>query len=350
MKDSVLYYPSIEINNEEWLKSTLLVWDRVYRIVPRNYEPQDSDDIKRAVDSDLIRSIYLDSDDLKGAVGDFEKFMASVPYTPAGLEDSDISFVHPDKVDASLYPLLDKFSRGLDSEVWIQLPREVARGYMYFLAQNVAEHRLLERCTDRPDNFAIGSYFSELANFKEEVYDEKASGFYSSLMMTDLLPKNLSQVSMEKIINVVNRSHDEKLAFRSELVDFADQFHRCESPEHARLIYTDYKNKLMQAKGNLKKSQGFLKKGGVGSLFTMGLPTSMTALGAASLAGDPFSITAISSSLLIGAVASYSDYAKTKSVKENPCGASYMISLDKAFSGRDRFPAFDRHLEEFIND
>ena len=42
-----LYYPSIEINNIEWLKTALLYWDDITRIVPSGYIPQDSDDIKR---------------------------------------------------------------------------------------------------------------------------------------------------------------------------------------------------------------------------------------------------------------------------------------------------------------
>lgn len=66
MRNSILYYPTIEIRDEEWLKSALLVWDKVYRIVPKHHVPNDSDEIKEAIDNDLIRSITLEDDDLKG--------------------------------------------------------------------------------------------------------------------------------------------------------------------------------------------------------------------------------------------------------------------------------------------
>lgn len=32
--DSILYYPHIEFQNEAWVKSSLLLWNHVYRIVP----------------------------------------------------------------------------------------------------------------------------------------------------------------------------------------------------------------------------------------------------------------------------------------------------------------------------
>lgn len=42
--DSILYYPHIEFQNEAWVKSSLLLWNHVYRIVPEGYVPNDSDD------------------------------------------------------------------------------------------------------------------------------------------------------------------------------------------------------------------------------------------------------------------------------------------------------------------
>ena len=44
--DSILYYPHIEFQNVAWVKSSLLLWNHVYRIVPEGYVPNDNDDIK----------------------------------------------------------------------------------------------------------------------------------------------------------------------------------------------------------------------------------------------------------------------------------------------------------------
>ena len=38
MFESALYYPTIDIHNERWLKSAALFWDRIETIVPESEE------------------------------------------------------------------------------------------------------------------------------------------------------------------------------------------------------------------------------------------------------------------------------------------------------------------------
>ncbi len=38
MKTKALYYPSIDIDNDRWLKSTLLYWDEINTIVPYSFK------------------------------------------------------------------------------------------------------------------------------------------------------------------------------------------------------------------------------------------------------------------------------------------------------------------------
>src|SRR5437588_12611117 len=42
-----LYYPSIEFNDDAWVKVAALYWDKLGRIVPSGYNPDDSDTIKQ---------------------------------------------------------------------------------------------------------------------------------------------------------------------------------------------------------------------------------------------------------------------------------------------------------------
>jgi len=42
------------------VKSSLLLWDHVYRIVPDDYTPMDSDEIKALIDAGLVRNVTLD--------------------------------------------------------------------------------------------------------------------------------------------------------------------------------------------------------------------------------------------------------------------------------------------------
>src|SRR5580700_7572398 len=44
--NNALYYPTIEFQDYEWLWSAALLWDRIYRIVPEGYEPDDPENIQ----------------------------------------------------------------------------------------------------------------------------------------------------------------------------------------------------------------------------------------------------------------------------------------------------------------
>lgn len=351
MKNSILYYPHIEFQNIGWLKCSLLLWDHVYRIVPSSYTPKDSTEIKHAADSGLVRSISLDENDTNGFSSKFTNFVKQLPFTPAGLEHDELAYLHPEKVGSHLYPFLEQYATGESSKGFIELPKEIVRGYMYFLSNQVAKRRCLSRCTDDIYSFSVSSYFSEDANFDELLYDQEAEGFYSSLILNDLLPINIASVPMNKIVKAAFDSKDERIRFREELSKFSHELHKCESNDHAKIILNDYKQNLITAKNEMKAAQGFLNKDDVGSIFSVGVPTSLTAYGAIiGATGNPFSIHTLASSLLIGAIAAYHDYKKTKPLEKNPYGAAYLISLDKRFSGTGTYPAFDRYLEEFVND
>ena len=351
MRDSILYYPHIEIQNERWLKSALLLWDNVYRIVPPSYTPKDSDEIEYACDNGLLRSVLLERDDIRGIAQDFQVLIDNIEYRPAGLECDEFAYLHPEKIDSTLYPALERYAVDESEEGFIALPKEVVRGYMFFLSTEVAKRRKLSRCTDDQYSFAVSSYFSEATNIDDFLYNQEARGFYSSLILDDLLPFDIGSIPMDKIIKSSDQSRDERKAFKVELERFSEQLHKCESIDHGRDILNDFKEDLEKAKENLKASQGFLNKNDVGSFVSMGVPTSAGVYGALlGAGGDPFGLYSISTSVLIGAVAAYTDYRKAHSAQNNPCGAAYLISLEKKFCGTGNYPAFDRHLEEFIND
>jgi len=350
MRPDVLYFPHIEISNIAWLKSAMLMWDRVYRIVPNGYVPNDCDEVKRAIDAGIVRAVNLETDDIQRVVKDFKSFMGNLEFLPAGLDDYQPEYLHHEKIDAHLYPLLEKHARG-ESDGWIELPREIVRGYMFFLSNQVAKRRNLSRCTDNKFVFGVSPYFSENANISSYVYDRGAELNYSALIFNDVLPFSISHVPMESIIKISSLSADEKAAFRHEIEKFTDEMCECDSKDHADAIFNDFKGKLICAKDNLRKSQGLFSAGAKGSLFTMGVPTSLTAYGALLSAGaDPFGIHAIGASIFIGAVAAYQNYKLVRSASKNPCGAGYLIAIEDELSSGNVFPAFDRYMEEFIND
>lgn len=49
-----LHYPSIEFQDIDALKRSLLIWDGIHRIVPAGYAPQDDAEVRGAVQAGAI--------------------------------------------------------------------------------------------------------------------------------------------------------------------------------------------------------------------------------------------------------------------------------------------------------
>jgi hypothetical protein len=351
VRDSVLYFPQIEVRDAGWLRNALLLWDHVYRIVPRTYSPKDSDEVKKVVDAGLLRPVFVEKADTEALTREFTSFLHGLEFYPAGLEHDEMARLHTDKIDATLYPILEKYAAAQGEDGFLELPSEVVRGYMFFLANHVANRRNLVRCTDSREAYAIAPFFSEDGNFNDYVYNREADGFYSALIFNDVMPFNVSSIPIEQVLRVAQGSKDERAEFRKELARFSEELYACESPEHAKTIMADFKRDLLAAKDRLKAAQGFLNKNDMGCLFSIGVPTAISVYTGFLGAGrDPFDVHAVSSSLAIGAIAAYYNYKQVASPRSNPYGASYLITLEKDFSSSQTVPQFHRYMEEFLND
>ena len=347
--DSILYYPHIEFQNEAWVKSSLLLWDHVYRIVPDGYSPNDSDEIKALVDEDLVRDIKLNDKDREDTFDEFLKLCDKIEdRMPAGLIPSDEDRIHPGKIDKRLYPFLDLIGEHfIDEDNWLHLSKELARGYMFKLSQVVARIRNLNRGTDDLDAWSINPYFCENANFGDFLQDPTAKGFFCSVTLEDVVPQNIGEVSAHELITFVNKRKDERKLLREKFDGFTSHLAKVSNIQHAGQINEDFVKELLDSKEQYKKSMD--KWRNITCLpISTGVPVSLTALRTfATLGKDPFSIASIAGSLIIGAICSFADFNKTKKNRD-PSYASYLINVDKLCKNVT-WQSYIR-LDEFIND
>lgn len=60
-----LYYPQVDISNTDWLRSNILLWDKIYTIVPRSIaEPYHNDEVKYLADEGIIKPYKVDSNEI----------------------------------------------------------------------------------------------------------------------------------------------------------------------------------------------------------------------------------------------------------------------------------------------
>jgi hypothetical protein len=350
LSESILYYPSIEFQSDSWVKSNLILWDRIYRIVPKDYTPNDSDNIKELIDNDLVRNITLNDSDVKITGDEFIGIYKNLPFVPAGLETYDDDRIHPDKIDKRLYPFLESISENFLKDGWLHLPSELARGYMFYLSKTVAARRNLVRGTDDPDCWSIAPFFTENVNFDEFAYANGAEGYYCSLYLEDLLPSNVGSLETSNLIKFVKNRADEKKSFREKLDLLNKKIELIEDKEQVYTEVTDYLVMVEREKCEFKKSMDLLSlKNAKASLFSVGIPIGLTALGAFGLGGDPFSLTKISGSISLAALGAYANYEMVKNTERDSSYLSYLLEIDKIPSN-SHSNKLARNFEEFIND
>ena len=350
--DSILYYPHIEFQNEAWVKSSLLLWDHVYRIVPEDYTPNDSDEIKALLDEDFVRNITLDDKDREDTFEEFLKLCDKIErHMPAGLVPSEEERIHPGKIDGRLYPYLDLIGEHfIDEDRWLHLSKELARGYMFKLSQVVARGRNLNRGTDDIDAWSINPYFSENGNFGEFLQDPEAKGFFCSVTLEDVIPQNIGEVSAKDLISFINNRKEERKLLREKFEELTNHIAKISNVQHAGLVSLDFVNDLIYSKEQYRKSMDSWRNVKTIPIST-GIPVSLTTLGTLRsfevLKNNPFNIITIASSIMIGAICSYADFYRAKTNRD-PSYSSYLIDIDRLSNNVTRHSR--ARLQEFIND
>lgn len=345
---SVLYYPSIEFQSIEWLKKALLFWDHVYRIVPAGYSPNDSNEIKLFIEKGLIIDIPVSEGEKLKAAQAFIRFRNSLEYLPAGLNDQSFDRLNKEKVDYRLYRLLDAIADEFNFKTdksWYYLPLNIARGYMFSLAQTIAESRHLVRATDSLDIWSVSPYFTEKGNFPfEDVpYKEGSEGVYCSLMIEDVFPKTVSGMSAQTIIDLNIERKDERILFRNRINKLVYRLPKIKSKEQWNDEMSFLLKDFERDKKAYKDSNGFTGKTMYQSALCVGVPAFLTAVGSGIWHDDLNLLPALS----IAAVATIAN-AKLIKQNRNPSYASYLIDIDNKARNIPNI-AFNC-MHEFIND
>lgn len=347
-----LHYPTIEFHDLDAFKRSLLVWDCIHRIVPSGYVPADQAEVVTAAGAGAVRNLNVDDAEKSKAAHHFLDFYAlrESPDTrlvwPAGFSTETFTRINPDKIDAKLLPLFEQLSRRLTADGFLEVGREHAGGYMFYLATAVAQRRALELTTDSSDCWAVGTYFANEGSFTEKVYDEHADAYLANLAIDDLLPNDLASVPIDAILRFREDTAELRIAFQRELGLLREEISRCNNKQHARYIVGDFIKRFEHAKAEYKASLGFFRKSDLCSLLSVGLPTSMAFVALPTLeGGDPYTPVRLGMGVLIGAVAALA----TREMGHKPKSiGSYLVDAERLT--RTPNGLLHRKFEEFIND
>lgn len=355
-QEKILYYPTIEFQDETWLKSALIFWDRIYRIVPRGYSPNDSEEVYIAKQEGLIEDINLSTDDLKQTAGEFEKFCDNQDGLPAGLDTSLYEVrLHSDKIDERLKPFFSQFSKSIDKEGFYKIPKKIANGYMFFLSDTVSKRRDIPKLTDNPDMFAAMTYFDMEGDIDEWFTDEEASETYSNLIIENLIPADIRSLSIKELIKINSGLAEYKNEFRKCVSEFNDKLTKIEDKDFAFAEIKKFKDELTRVNTTKTEVLKTFVKELKPSLLYVGLPVSATSiLGSVYTSPHDLFTTAIqvSKGIFLGCVASLGNAGKDIRKRWNSSRSNYYLELKKQLTSKEnvKITSMTRRLEEFIND
>jgi len=235
-----LYFPYFHFPNDRWLKISLLYWDKVYRIVPRNYRTDRDTEVASQLERhSFIRSVNPETyeDELifiknqflglildhenelvkyygvgnRNQWQDFEFFNKNAPPTL----DRRLSHIFDKKLDHELIGMLLKTGLAMrDDDArysgWIGMHPKLANVYMAALAEMLAIQTQTSPLTNEAINyFAMGGFtFERLAQVllpdakvvPNALTPEELETHLASIAIQAVMPKNIGEVSVDKII------------------------------------------------------------------------------------------------------------------------------------------------------
>jgi len=167
-----LYYPFIHFRDEAWLKLSALYWDDVTRIVPRDYRPRDSRDVRALEDAGVVKRV--DPSAYEAPVGELFRVLlaryagklvrrydvSARDEWPANLERfglkagrvsaQSLAFIHCSKLEPALKDQLLKLKLALPSHDrrWLGMHPAIVSAYMIALAGEISRRRGLSPSSD----------------------------------------------------------------------------------------------------------------------------------------------------------------------------------------------------------
>lgn len=227
-----LYYPYIEFwNRMEWLKVAALYHDKLCRIVPGSYHPNDHDEVKQLFDTGFIEN----RSPCQAASAVAEEFYVFAADTLTNAErrtqvatelrtSPAWGRIHIEKMDWALARALKDAGllRSPDSDVdWYEVEPVTGIMYMLFLAKKLAG--ALPLISDDPASVRLSFGTQSVRTPDGAPSGEKTYRIASAVLKTHV-PMNPENIPMSEIIEIRKRYKDERIAFYNAIGALAKDF------------------------------------------------------------------------------------------------------------------------------
>lgn len=294
-KNTILYYPTIKIEDGPWLRNALLYWDKVSSIVPGlNYNEANSIEVDYLWNTGLYEPIYpidMQNDEelceefceqVKKKLKRHRKVLAGRRYSKIHIDKMSIpneNMIHIEKTPSRIldYLLEEGIAKRNCDGPWIDMSEDDAHIYMATLARYLAKkHGNIEIGTDKSGKF-LYPYVSQSSKKR---FDKQ---IYLDIALQDILPIPSPDVSIEDIIDFKMQNKGSLKCFKRRMDEFQLSLMTCESVEEVQQRIYMLRNEIAEDLDEIEElmsSNGIRKtKKALRSLVPIGLETGIEVLG-----------------------------------------------------------------------
>jgi hypothetical protein len=359
MANYALYYPTIEFQNYPWLWSAALLWDRIYRIVPESYEPNDPENIQILKETGEI-GIPISPDVYAKDVA--EEFLIKIDageWQAAALEfdiPEAYTRLHQDKVDVELRNMIIAKGKGTARDEWLNVPIEFGALYMTYLAKQISIKNNLQLLSDSAAAWTGATFFKYDGEIEDFPVNEQTQQL-ATLVIRDFIPQNIVNIRSHDLIKFREKYRDERQRFINAIRNAALTLCECEDETVYNDRIKDIKKDIESALKDYRGSMGSLNIAGWTGIKSLSFPV-VTKV-ATAISGKDLDVSTLSviSALGIGLglVSGFSAWKEKRRRLEKDSDYSYLMHLRRNWKGSARYNHdynyfLCREMEEFIND
>jgi len=287
-----LYYPYIHFQDENWIKTAVLYYDGLKRIVPEGYKTHDSRSLK------LLNDEFQFVEDLDPREYVEEVANGFLQFAYRELADTDKRTAIQTKIGQSLppkygfqihmqkmadvlrveLPRIGLAERSSESSPWYRFEPVTGAIYMTCLANKMAEDRGLPIVTDEPAYQPLVRWFQGVRPQFSQKPKADTGHALASLVIETAVPENIESVSIKQVVKFRRKHNDERRRFYKEIVELTRDIPKIDNQDAFKECLNYHKKGIDEAVSDLRRSLAGVKIQCVTGLLGLSAPSWATNL------------------------------------------------------------------------
>jgi hypothetical protein len=215
-------------------------------------------------------------------------------------------------------------------EDWVKIDNEIGLLYMTYFAKSISKNKSLPIVTDIEQSFSASLYFESSINSDYRSQFEYKLGH---LLIESIVPKNINDVPLDKILDIRRKYDDERSAFFNEISNLSNSITEIDNQSALKDALNHHSKIITKESKNLEQLYSAHKIETINKFLSISIPTTIVSLSGLIPAAAPF---IMAGGILIGLSSAANSVKKEKlELKENP--KSYLLNLKSELSGENIF-------------